>query len=319
MYVRLAFYLIGNEKINMRIDFIEAETKSNKIKITLIVISSILFIIVFSCIGIYFAKEYNTKIKKEKREKIINYISQLENEKQTQEENEKIEQENKTKLPIYSEEANNKIKNIYENKEKVAYLTFDDGPSRAVTPLILDLLKEENIKATFFVLGSNVEKNPDLLKREYEEGHYIANHGYSHTYSKIYSKPSSVLSEYEKTEKSIKKALENEDYNSHLFRFPGGYHGGKYASIKKEAAELLKQNDIAYIDWNCLSKDAEGANTKEKILENIKKYSEDKGTLVILMHDASTKILTYETLKDVIDYLRGEGYTFNNFYNIMSN
>lgn len=305
----------------MRIDFIEAEKKTNKIKIMLIVISSILFIIVFSCMGIYFAKEYNIKIKKDKQEKIINYVTQLEKEKekQTPKQEEKIEQENKTKLPIYSEEANNKIKNIYANKEKVAYLTFDDGPSRAVTPLILDLLKEENIKATFFVLGSNVEKNPDLLKREYEEGHYIANHGYTHTYSKIYSKPSNVLSEYEKTEKSIKKALDNEEYSSHLFRFPGGYHGGKYASIKKEAAKILKQNDIAYVDWNCLSKDAEGANTKEKILENIKKYSEDKGTLVILMHDASTKILTYETLKDVIDYLRNEGYTFDNFYNIMSN
>ena len=102
-----------------------------------------------------------------------------------------------------------------------------------------------------------------------------------------------------------------------MFRFPGGYYGGKYAKIKKEAAKILNENDISYIDWNCLSKDAEGANTKEKILDNIKTYSKDKGTLVVLMHDASTKILTYETLKDVIDYLRSEGYVFENFYNIM--
>ena len=63
-------------------------------------------------------------------------------------------------------------------------MTFDDGPS-TVTPDILDILKQENIKASFFVLGSRVEAMPGMVKRIYEEGHYIANHGYSHTYSAI--------------------------------------------------------------------------------------------------------------------------------------
>ena len=82
-------------------------------------------------------------------------------------------------IPNFTEQSLNNINKIYnlsENEQKVIYLTFDDGPSRDVTPLVLDVLKEENIKATFFVLGRNVDANPDILKRVYEEGHYIANH-----------------------------------------------------------------------------------------------------------------------------------------------
>lgn len=82
-------------------------------------------------------------------------------------------------IPNFTEQSLNNINKIYnlsENEQKVVYLTFDDGPSRDVTPLVLDVLKKENIKATFFVLGRNIDANPDILKRVYEEGHYIANH-----------------------------------------------------------------------------------------------------------------------------------------------
>ena len=209
------------------------------------------------------------------------------------------------------------MSNIYNPRTKIAYLTFDDGSSQAVTPLVLDVLKEQNIKATFFVLGSNVNKNPDIVKRAYIEGHYIANHGYSHNYSKIYSKAENVLEEYNKTEKAIQKAIGKSEYSSHLFRFPGGHTGGKYEKIKQRAGELLNKNNIAYIDWNVLTGDAEGANTQEKIMKNIEKYIKDKGNIVILMHDSSSKILTYKTLSQVITYLRNQGYSFENFYNVM--
>ena len=79
----------------------------------------------------------------------------------------------------------------------------------------------------------------------------------------------------------------------------------------------MNDNNISYIDWNVLTGDAEGANTKEKILKNVEKHIKDKGNIVVLMHDSSSKILTYETLKDVIKYLREQGYTFDNFYSIM--
>ncbi|MCI8636622.1 MAG: polysaccharide deacetylase family protein [Clostridia bacterium] len=113
------------------------------------------------------------------------------------------------------------IENIYHSETKRAFLTFDDGPS-TVTPTILEVLKQENVKASFFVLGSRVEAMPDTVKRIYEEGHYIANHGYSHTYSAIYSSPQAVLDEYNKCNEAVKKAIGKQEYNSHLFRFPGG-------------------------------------------------------------------------------------------------
>ena len=230
--------------------------------------------------------------------------------------NENVEKSN-NKLPVYSEEAKNKLKNLYTTNEKIAYLTFDDGPSQTVTPQILDLLKKENIKATFFVLGLRVKANPELVKREYEEGHYIANHGYSHEYSQIYKSVDNVINEYRKTEKAIQNALGNSEYNSHLFRFPGGSNGGKYAKLKEKAKEMLHEENISYIDWNALTSDAAGANTKEKLLQNLKDTVEEKNNVVILMHDAANKILTYETLPDVIQYLREQGYTFDNFYSIM--
>lgn len=310
----------------MRIDITEVKPKNNVIKIIILIVITVIFVAVFSTLGMYYAKIYKAKLIAEKKQYVINYLENNKKDKITKEtgtaskDNTDIsERENviKTLTPVYSESSKIKMSNIYNENTKIAYLTFDDGPSRAVTPLILDLLKEENVKATFFVLGTNVKNNTDIVKRAYLEGHYIANHGYSHNYSKIYSDPQNVLEEYQKAEKQIKKAIGNSKYSSYLFRFPGGYEGGKYASIKKQAGKLLNQNNISYIDWNVLTGDAEGANTKEKILKNIEKYTKDKGNIVVLMHDSSSKILTYETLKDVINYLRNLGYTFDNFYSIM--
>ena len=297
----------------MRIDILEVKPKRNKIKIIAIVIITLLLIAFFSMLGIHCAKLYKTKLINDNKSN--NVSNQLQNNNSNSIEDR--EQVKKTLTPVYSDNAKKEMKNIYNENTKIAYLTFDDGPSAAVTPLILDVLKQQNIKATFFVLGTNIKKNPEILKRAYLEGHYIANHGYSHNYKKIYSNAKSVLEEYNKTEKEIQNAIGNKQYSSYLFRFPGGFEGGRYEKIKKEAAKLLNRNNISYIDWNVLTGDAEGANTKEKILENIKRHTKDKGNIVVLMHDSSSKILTYETLKDVIDYLRSQGYTFDNFYSIM--
>jgi len=219
-------------------------------------------------------------------------------------------------MPSYTDLGKNLMNNIYKSDEKIAYLTFDDGPSKSVTPLILDLLKKENVKATFFVLGSRVELNQDAIKRMYREGHYIANHGYSHIYGNIYANPEAVLEEYNKTRDAIKKALGTE-YDGHLFRFPGGSSGGKYNNVKKEAKTLLADNNIAYIDWNSLNSDAAGAKTKEAIIESTKQTVGEKNSVVILMHDAGDKILTYEALPEIIAYLKEQGYTFKNFYSII--
>lgn len=219
-------------------------------------------------------------------------------------------------LPVYSEDSKARLDNLYSSDEKTVYLTFDDGPSKSVTPLILDLLKKEDIKATFFVLGSRVDLNPSIVKREYEEGHFIANHGYSHQYSSMYSSTWTVVDEYNKAQQAIQNAL-GVEYDGHIFRFPGGSTGGKYHNLKKEAKQVLADNKIGYVDWNALSNDAAGAKTKEALIESVKQTVGQKNTVVILMHDAGDKILTYEVLPEVIEYLRGEGYTFKSFYNIM--
>ena len=297
----------------MRIDFEEVTPRHNKIKKVTIVVLVILFITMFGVLGIYYAKLYNFNFTS-----IINIKNNYkENIEQTTQNKIEDEENVNMQLPQYTKNSQKEINNIYNSKTKIAYLTFDDGPSQAVTPLILDVLKEQNIKATFFVLGTYVKRNPELVKRAYEEGHYIANHGYSHNYEKIYKNANNVLEEYNKTEKAIQEAIGIKEYSSYLFRFPGGYSGSSYAKIKKQAAQLLNKNNISYIDWNVLTGDAQGANTKDKILKNIKKYTNNKGNIVVLMHDSSSKILTYETLTDVINYLKSEGYTFDNFYNIM--
>ena len=196
----------------MRIDIIEVKSNKNKTKVIILTILAILFIVSASVLGIYYAKSYKLKLIADKNiDSLQDEISSTKNSESKKEIEEKIK------------EKTNKTDNIYDKDSKIAYLTFDDGPSQAVTPLILDLLKKENIKATFFVLGSNVKKNPDLVKRAYQEGHYIANHGYSHDYKKIYKNAQSVLEEFNKTEKQIQKAIENNEYSSHLFRFPGRF------------------------------------------------------------------------------------------------
>lgn len=220
-------------------------------------------------------------------------------------------------LPLNEQELEN-FSNIYKHQDnKRVFLTFDDGPSTSVTPYILDLLAQQNIKATFFVLGSKVEANPDLVKREYDEGHYIANHGYSHKYSEMYSSTQNVLDEYNKTNDLIKNAIGNENYNSLVFRFPGGSSGGPYNDLKQEAKEVLKQNGIASVDWNALTNDAAGANTKEKIMENFYNTVQNKTSIVILMHDAPDKILTYECLPEIIQYFKDNGYEFKTMYDVI--
>lgn len=230
------------------------------------------------------------------------------------EEQERIKKE---RNPVLTDEGRKNIENIYKSDKKVAYLTFDDGPS-PVTESILDTLKQEKVKATFFVLGSNIDYRKEMVKRMYDEGHYVANHGYSHVYSKIYASPEAVLEEYNQTNEKIRNAIGNPEYNSHLFRFPGGLPGGKYAALKQEAKELLNQNDIVHVDWNTLNGDAETNDLSPEFeLQRLSETVGEKNSIVVLMHDAAHKSVTAETLPQIIAALREKGYEFKNFYSII--
>lgn len=292
----------------------EIQTRKRKKLVIVYIVILLLVLLVAIGLGMFTAKK--VKQSKSKNENISDMANLVQEDEQgIVEEQQQVERmDNVTDFSNFIKN----VGNIYNGTEgKRVFLTFDDGPSKAVTPHILDTLKEHNIKATFFLLGSRVKLNPDLVKREYEEGHYIANHGYSHQYSKIYASSNDVIKEYNRTEQEIRKALGNTNYSSHLFRFPGGSIGGAYSKIKKEAKQELKKQQIAYLDWNALTNDAAGANTKEKIMSNLKKTVGNYNNVVILMHDAPDKILTYETLDEVIDYLENKGYAFKNMYDLM--
>lgn len=284
----------------------------DKKRITFIVIA-IIAIIITLCMSIYYLVDTTKRVEKSKEfaKQIIEYNQQQ------QEEAKQKELEKQAKIPKLTEQGKENIKNIYHTDKKVAYLTFDDGPSNN-THQILDILKQNNIKATFFVLGSQVEIFPETTNRIYNEGHYIANHGYSHKYSEIYQSPEQVLNEFNQCNQIVAKTINVPEYNSHLFRFPGGSVGGKYAELKKQAITLLEQNDILHIDWNSLTGDSEKVNpTEEYLMDNLQKTTEGKNSLVILMHDAQAKKITAETLPKVIEYLQQQGYSFESFYDII--
>lgn len=219
-----------------------------------------------------------------------------------------------------SNDVNNNLQTsldaLFNSKEKVAYLTFDDGPTKSATPKILDILKEEDVKASFFVIGKYVKNHPDIVKRAYNEGHYIANHGYNHNNSILYKNNESFLSEIKNTDIEISKAIGIDNYCSHIFRFPNGYSSAIYKSQKKEAFKLLHSIDYAYIDWNCLNKDSELHYNKNQLLNNFKKSSKNKNTLIVLMHDTTDVSDSSSVLKDTILYLKNQGYIFRNFYDL---
>lgn len=216
-----------------------------------------------------------------------------------------------------SDEFRSKINQLTYGEEKIAYLTFDDGPNASITPKVLDVLKEEDVKATFFVIGKYVEEHPEIVKRAYEEGHYIANHGYDHNNDTLYQSEESFISEIKKTDTAIGKAIGIEDYCSHVFRFPNGYMSSMHKEKKKKAAFLLLKMNYTYIDWNCLNHDSMKKYTKKQLLENLKRSSKNKNTLVILMHDTKDVSNSSEVLKDSISYLKSQGYQFKNFYDLI--
>ena len=304
-----------NEYEDLDIYKIKTDQKLNKKKIAILVLCILILICLIITIkhtittmkGYKIYKQYETQLQSLK----------YQDEKEQQKKKEEEEKAKQAKIPKLTEEGKNNVDNIYKSDTKRAFLTFDDGPSE-VTNQILDTLKQEKVKATFFVLGSNVKTLPNVVKRIYDEGHYIANHGYSHVYSKIYASPQTVLDEFNQCNDAVKEAIQVPEYNSHLFRFPGGLAGGKYATIKNEANELLKQNEVMHVDWNSLTGDAETNNLSiEFELQRLRETSKGKNSLIILMHDAQAKKTTADALPNIIAYLKEQGYKFESFYNII--
>ena len=208
----------------------------------------------------------------------------------------------------------NNVRNLTNGDEKIAYLTFDDGPNVSITPKVLDILKEEDVKATFFVIGKYVDEHPEIVKRAYDEGHFIANHSYSHDNSILYRSSEDFINEIQKTDQAIGDALGIENYTSHLFRFPNGFMAPSYKSEKGKSLLLLSKMNYTYIDWNSLNNDSIKKYSSTQLFANLKDSIKNKKTLVILMHDTKDVSNSSLVLKDSIEYLKSLGYKFKNFY-----
>lgn len=194
---------------------------------------------------------------------------------------------------------------------KTAYLTFDDGPSPLVTPKILEVLREYDIKATFFVIGKLAEQNSELVRQIQEEGHLIGNHTYSHQYKLIYSNPDNFIADVIKWEKAVKDIL-GEDFETNILRFPGGSFGKKLQPFR----ERVKEEGYISIDWNALNGDAEALHIPAEVLiDRIKESTKNRDNAVVLMHDSNTKDTTVEALPEIISYLKSEGYSFETLEN----
>ena len=211
----------------------------------------------------------------------------------------------------------NKWNDLRTDGKKIAYLTFDDGPSIETTPKILETLRNNEIKATFFVLGSNVEKSDtqkELLKEMVKEGHANGNHGYCHNYSILYpgrvADTTAFINDMEKSENVMKSVL-GDDFSTKVIRFPGGHMSWKTGNLDP----VLEQHGYTYIDWNVLNGDAEGnGKTVEQLINRLKEtitnLCGNDDVLVVLMHDTDAKPTTAESLQQSIDYLKSLGYEF---------
>ena len=196
------------------------------------------------------------------------------------------------------------VRFIVDPGKKVIYLTFDDGPSPN-TPYVLDILKQYNVKATFFVTGQHETSFP-YIERIHKEGHTVAAHTYSHKWE-IYKSADSYFADLDKINSVIKQYTGK---TTTLIRFPGGSSNLVSAKHKQgimtEIASECTERGYTYFDWNVDSMDTSTSNP-DKIFHNITSHL-GNGYYNILMHD--TKLSHRQALPKVIEYGLNNGYTF---------
>ena len=187
-----------------------------------------------------------------------------------------------------------------QNVHKV-YLTFDDGPS-IYTNDILDILKEYDVKATFFVLGKETEEAKQAMRRIVEEGHSLGMHSYNHQYDQIYASKEAFAEDFHKIQDYLYQVTGVE---SHLYRFPGGSSNTVTNVDVHEFIEYLQEVDTAYYDWNVSSGDAaKELLSAETIVRNATAGIEKFPTAVILFHDAASRRTTVDALPTIIEKLQ---------------
>ena len=192
--------------------------------------------------------------------------------------------------------------------QPTVYLTFDDGPSQ-VTGDILDYLAEEQVPATFFVIGVDTDRGKAMLRRMVAEGHGIGMHTYSHVYSEIYASPDAFFQDQEKLQDYLKEVI---GYVPSIFRFPGG--SSNYTAeewVLDEICTRAKAKGLVWFDWNSVAEDSGStAAPPGEMAENIISTGGDKERIIVLMHDNSIRTTAVDCLKIIIPYYKEKGYQF---------
>lgn len=165
---------------------------------------------------------------------------------------------------------------------KTMYLTFDDGPSDENTNKVLDILKEHDIKATFFLVGENVEKHPETARRIAEEGHSIGIHCYRHDYEELYESADSYLEDFEKAREVIYEAT---GVWSNMFRFPGGSVNSYNKNVYQDIIDEMTGRGYVYYDWNASLEDAVKKSTPEELIDNARSSTLGRRKVIMLGHD----------------------------------
>lgn len=205
---------------------------------------------------------------------------------------------------VPEEKSNTEEQPPVVQEEKVIYLTFDDGPSK-YTKDLLKILKDNDVKATFFVVGS---KYSDTISDIYADGHAIGIHSFTHTYKEIYS---SVDAYFEDLNKIRDLIYDKTGYYTNLVRFPGGSSNtvsNFNKGIMTTLASELESRGYAYFDWNVSSGDAGGESTTNGVYNNVIKGIGNKKTAIVLQHD--TKKFSIDAVQDIITWGKENGYTF---------
>ncbi|NJR17041.1 MAG: polysaccharide deacetylase family protein [Calothrix sp. CSU_2_0] len=192
-------------------------------------------------------------------------------------------------------------KTIYKveipNNEKVIALTFDDGPWKETTPQMLDILKQNGVKATFFWVGTAIQENPNIAKQVVSEGHAIANHTFHHWYKQM--DVATAKSEIDRTADLIYKTT---GVKTTLFRPPGGY-------LNNGLASYAKSKNYAIVMWSQTSADTDPKAKYQVFVKNVLRDAKPGG--IVLMHDGGgDRGRTVQALPAIIQGLKEKGYRF---------
>lgn len=193
----------------------------------------------------------------------------------------------------------------YEDSENTVYLTFDDGPS-VLTENLLYYLRQENVKATFFVVPERTEYCYSLLKEISDAGHTIGIHSASHDYEKIYASVDAFLEDFNEAYEIV---LEATGKAPDIYRFPGGSVNDYNEKNRDDIISEMDRRGFTYFDWNVDSNDWQGYGWTT-LYTNVLKDAEEFSSPVILFHNTGDRDNTVLVIEDIIKALKSKGYKF---------